>query len=162
MLRKGNPSSCKMTKMGEEESGKGWEERLDFAERTALSPKAAHLHMQSAFASGVQAPTAVNRCSVQLIRPQGFLPLLILQRHPCQDFRHAQYLDLRGRSMSFLEQQLNPSDGYPRACQMAKMKTSFEQLNHLSLLGTGVLRTVQLNRKKSLDLAAKMQPHITF
>lgn len=56
MLRKRNLPSSKMTKMGEVESGKGWEQRLDFAERMTLSPKAAHLHMQSASALGVQAP----------------------------------------------------------------------------------------------------------
>lgn len=48
MLRKGNLNSCSMTMMGEEEPGKGWEQRLVFAERMALSPKAAHLNMQSA------------------------------------------------------------------------------------------------------------------
>lgn len=37
MLRKGN-----MTKIGEEDSGKGWEQRLDFVERMGVSPKAAH------------------------------------------------------------------------------------------------------------------------
>lgn len=65
--------------------------------------------------------------------------------------------------MSFLEQQLNPCVGYPRACQMAKMNSSsFEQLNHLSLLGTGMLRATRLIRQKSLDLAAKMWTHSTF
>lgn len=67
MLRKGNLYSCNMTKMAEKESGKGWEQRLDFAERMALSPKAAHLHKQSPFALREQAPTAVNECSAQLI-----------------------------------------------------------------------------------------------
>lgn len=45
MLRKGNLYLCNMTKMGEEESGKGWEQRLDFADRMALSHRAAHLHL---------------------------------------------------------------------------------------------------------------------
>lgn len=61
MLRKGNLYSCNMTKMAEEESGKGWEQRLDFAERMALSPKAAHLHMQFASSLGVQLPVQSMR-----------------------------------------------------------------------------------------------------
>lgn len=50
---------------------------LDFAERVELSSKPAYLHMQSASALEVQAPTTVNECSVQLITHHSLVPLVM-------------------------------------------------------------------------------------
>lgn len=54
---------CREVRKGE----KGWEQRLNFAQRVEFSYMLSYLQMQSASALDVQAPSIVNKCLVQLL-----------------------------------------------------------------------------------------------